>query len=263
MLTELNTNSNDDILKPFLHNKLDNMAKLESSSNQMIKMNQNFPYLNKKNFSSLSKDQNMCLKLNIVSLYCILLFVFVFIVNSLLLIVFYRNKKLRSPLNMFIIAITILNLFGAVLELPIVIVSNYFCEWVFYDLGCVISGFLMYFIGCTSIFLNCAISFERFFILYEPTGIRKLNKRFCSIMILGCFALGLFWSSMPLLGWSHYSYEGVGTSCSVEWNERSQSVTSYNVSMFLLVFILPVSFISISNLRIIFIVSVFFLTNIF
>jgi hypothetical protein len=43
----------------------------------------------------------------------------------------------------------------------------------------------------------------------------------------------------PMFGWSHYSLEGALTSCSVEWFEKSFNVISYNISMFIFVYFIP------------------------
>ena len=57
---------------------------------------------------------------------------------------------------------------------------------------------------------------------------------------LSCI-LGVIWPIMPLLGWSHYSLEGNLTSCSIEWSEKSFNVISYNITILICVFIIPVS----------------------
>ena len=56
---------------------------------------------------------------------------------------------------------------------------------------------------------------------------------------LSCI-LGVIWPIMPLLGWSHYSLEGNLTSCSIEWSEKSFNVISYNITILICVFIIPV-----------------------
>ena len=74
-------------------------------------------------------------------------------------------------------------------------------------------------------------------------------------MIIGISAfIALICAGAPLVGWSYYSLEGALTSCSVEWAERSFSVISYNIFIFILTFVLPTLVISITNLKMIFIV---------
>ena len=42
-----------------------------------------------------------------------------------------------------------------------------------------------------------------------------------------------------MFGWSYYSLEGALTTCSVEWEDRSFNVVSYNVAMFAGVYFVP------------------------
>lgn len=69
-----------------------------------------------------------CYKLNILAVYCMILFALSLIFNSLLLWIFFRHKELRSNLNMLIIALTALNLFASCIEFPFVITSNLKCR---------------------------------------------------------------------------------------------------------------------------------------
>ncbi len=97
----------------------------------------------------------------------------------------------------------------------------------------------------------------RLSLINTPFGFRAITfkKRLTQIGV--CFLASIFWSTMPLLGWSHYALENNLTSCSVEWNERSLNVTSYNVCLFFFGFIIPLAIILYSNLRIIYIVGRF------
>ena len=63
------------------------------------------------------------LTLKIVGSYLILSLILNVILNSTLLLVFYRYRKLRTPLNMLIIVTTIFNMFGSV-QFPFIIYSN-------------------------------------------------------------------------------------------------------------------------------------------
>jgi c-opsin len=107
----------------------------------------------------------------------------------------------------------------------------------------------MYFVGCSSIYIMCAISYERFYIVHRIEAFQKLNTTYCTKVILLCLSVSLFWTSMPLFGWSFYSLEAAGTSCSVEWNVRSTSVTSYNAAIFIFVFFIPLMFMLFTNLK--------------
>lgn len=71
-----------------------------------------------------------CFILHIIAYYLIGLFSLSFIFNVILIVVFYLNKDLRTPLNYFIIVIVMFNLFGTCTELPIVITSHLKCRFV-------------------------------------------------------------------------------------------------------------------------------------
>lgn len=82
-------------------------------------------------------------------------------VNCLLLLTFLGTKDLRQPINTFVIAITLINFFGALVEFPFVIASNFARRWIWGHVGCAISGYSTYFVGCASIYMMVAISVER------------------------------------------------------------------------------------------------------
>ncbi|RNA35867.1 melanopsin [Brachionus plicatilis] len=192
-----------------------------------------------------------CYKLNIVSLFCIILFICSFSFNSILLWVFYMSKELRSPLNIIMIALTILNLTGTITELPTVIVTNYTCRWIFGKLMCTVSAFIMYFIGCSSIYLLTAISFERWYVIVEPFKQRHFTFRVTIGIIAGCCLLSFVYCALPLFGWSHYSLELSLVTCSVEWHEKSFNVVSYNFFMFSFVYLIPLIILVYTNIKLI------------
>lgn len=88
-------------------------------------------------------------------------------------------------------------------------------------------------------------------------SIRTISLKLKISAVFGCILIGLFWATMPLLGWSHYSLEGAYTSCSVEWRERSASVTSYNITIFGVVYLVPVVLIVFTNARLVSMVNEF------
>lgn len=115
----------------------------------------------------------------------------------------------------------------------------------------------MYFVGCTSIYLMVAISFERLYVIGQPIkrGRKKIAKSYYFLVIILCIVLGLFWSLLPISGWSYYSFEGFGTSCSVEWNDKTLNVVSYNFTILVFVFLIPSICLLVNNLKLICMVS--------
>ena len=147
-------------------------------------------------------------------------------------------------------------------------------RWLFKRIGCILEGYIMYFLGCTSMFLMVAIAIERFvwviklilekiiklisilrfYVIYKPLNMRKIRFSTNIGVIVFCSLKGMFWATLPLFGWSRYTLEGALTSCSVEWKERSANVTSYNITIFVLVYFIPILCILSTSIKLLLIV---------
>jgi hypothetical protein len=69
-----------------------------------------------------------CGTLKMFTAYGVFMFGGSFIFNSLLLYAFYKNKALRIPINMFILAITVVNLLATITEASVILSSTYSCR---------------------------------------------------------------------------------------------------------------------------------------
>lgn len=92
--------------------------------------------------------------------------------------------------------------------------------------------------------------------MYESYKTKRKIRRHKEViaMIFSLFS-SLFWALMPFFGWSEYSLEGIMISCSVEWEKKTLSVISYNVTILILVYAAPIIVITFTNLKIISFVS--------
>jgi len=78
-------------------------------------------------FSGIQSPIN-CDTLKYFTVYSILMFGSSLIFNSLLLIAFCKNKELRIPINMLILAITVMNLLATCSEMSFIIPSTFNCR---------------------------------------------------------------------------------------------------------------------------------------
>ena len=124
-------------------------------------------------------------------------------------------------------------------------------------MGCVFCGFVIYFVGCMQVFLMTAISYVRYDILKKQKNEKSIGNVIIIKAVVISLILSLFWSAMPIFGWSHYSLESGLVSCSVEYNEKSLNVISYNIGMFIFVFILPFGITIYASIKSLFIVKLF------
>jgi len=68
-----------------------------------------------------------CFVLKIVAIYLGIILFLSILFNSVIILVYIRFKHLITPYNVIILSIIILNLIGSLVELPIIIVTNYSC----------------------------------------------------------------------------------------------------------------------------------------
>lgn len=105
--------------------------------------------------------------------------------------------------------------------------------------------FLLYssFSGLVSLCTLSLLSYERYKMVCKPGAGLNFSMRRSVIGLLVVWIFCLFWAVSPLLGWSSYGPEGVQTSCSLAWEERSWSNYSYLILYTLICFIFPVTII--------------------
>jgi hypothetical protein len=181
-----------------------------------------------------------CNKLILLSIAHILIFVGSLLFNSFLLWIFSNRKKDEgNSIDIFVAVMAFLNFIGSLVEIPFVILSQLHCRWVFKPFGCQFSAFVMYFVGCSSIHLMTAISVERYYVIKNTLTNEIISNTKKLKIIVFCLFSGLFWASLPILGWSRYTLEKSRTTCSVVWHEKTILVYSYNITIFIFVYFIP------------------------
>ena len=70
-----------------------------------------------------------CYKLVPIATYCVILFIVALSANLTLIWILLKNKELLHNANILILALSVLNTIGTVLELPLVSVSAILCKY--------------------------------------------------------------------------------------------------------------------------------------
>ena len=171
--------------------------------------------------------------------------------NGLVCLVFCKNRRLLNAPNIFIASVALSDLFHSITILPLIVITNTQGRWIYGDSGCKIIGFIATWNGLTSLMNLSVASYERYHalvFLYKSN--RSFSRRKAVCFSLAMWMYALFWSLMPLCGWSEFEQEGIGTSCSVRWKSRDKLDVSYNICLLVACFVLPVSVIIISYFKI-------------
>ena len=202
-----------------------------------------------------------CSKLLWTSYVFIALFLVSFSQNSFLLYKFYLNKKLRSSYHVLIISLIGFNFIGSILIYPVVIISCFKCKWVFQEWGCNLTSLIVLFIASLSIYIMTLISLERFLAVKYSLKRFSIPTSKIKLMIFVSSLLSMFWSVLPMFGFSHYRLEPTLISCSVDWTDKSLKSTVYIVNLFLFVYFMPLMIIFGTNFNTILIVSFLLFIN--
>ncbi|KAM6970025.1 teleost multiple tissue opsin 3b [Aplochiton taeniatus] len=110
------------------------------------------------------------------------------------------------------------------------LIGSHWCRWY---------GFANALFGVVSMVSLAVLSYERYSALVcsSRPDCSDYTKAWWSIG--GSWLYSLAWTVPPLLGWSSYGLEGPGTTCSVQWHQRSAGTRSYVSCLFFFCLFLP------------------------
>ena len=97
---------------------------------------------------------------------------------------------------------------------------------------------------------------KRLYVVWRPFDVIKVTKTRAIYIVITCVFLGQVWAILPIFGWSHYNLEGLNTSCSIEWSrERSLNIISFNITLLIFGYIVPMSVVVFANMILIYLVK--------
>ncbi|XP_061735269.1 teleost multiple tissue opsin 2b [Nerophis ophidion] len=164
---------------------------------------------------------------------------FGFLNNLVVLLLFCKFKKLRTPVNMMLLNISVSDMLVCVFGTTLSFASSIRGRWLLGRSGCNWYGFINSCFGIVSLISLVILSYDRYSTLtvYNKQG---PNYRKPLLAVGGSWLYSLVWTVPPLLGWSSYKQEGAGTSCSVSWTAQTAQSHAYIICLFIFCLGLPV-----------------------
>ncbi|XP_061654337.1 vertebrate ancient opsin-like isoform X1 [Phyllopteryx taeniolatus] len=159
--------------------------------------------------------------------------------NSLVLLLYWRYKILRSPINLLLVNICISDLLVCVLGTPFSFAASTQGRWLIGAEGCVWYGFANSLFGIVSLISLAVLSYERYSTMMTPTEADSSNYCKIGLGIALSWLYSLVWTLPPLFGWSRYGPEGPGTTCSVDWKAKTANNVSYIICLFIFCLVVP------------------------
>ncbi|XP_060080689.1 G-protein coupled receptor 161-like [Ylistrum balloti] len=179
-------------------------------------------------------------KLVLTSLSLLLIFLSSIAGNMLVFLIFMKRPALLTISNRFIMNLSVCNCLNTLFVMPFMFASLISKEWIFGDVVCRGTGFLMNTTFAASTLTLVAISIDRYCAVAMPLHytMRVTSKRSIA-MIISVWTAAVVASLPPLLGWNSYVYQADKASCTVLWMNRDPFARYYTLYLVGVTFILP------------------------
>ncbi|XP_073981561.1 parapinopsin-like [Rhodnius prolixus] len=171
--------------------------------------------------------------------------------NLIVIIIMCRDKNLWTPVNFILFNVIVSDFSVAALGNPFTLASAIAKRWFFGQSMCVAYGFFMALLGITSINSLTVLALERYLIVSQPVSHGSLSRPTALTIVGSIWLYSFVITAPPLVGWGEYGLEAANISCSINWETRSHSSTSYILFLFTFGFFIPIIVISYSYMNII------------
>ena len=177
-------------------------------------------------------ESSICLAMNVISI----------VGNVLVCLAVYKNPKLQSTTNLYIIALAASDLLCATMEMPLASAVLITGRWIFGDVVCQLQGFLDVFVTYSTPATMGLLAFNRYIRIVKTNHYNKIfSPRNCNVW-LSCawLSLALYLLIGRLTNWSSFGFIPGYAVCSVTFTISENRIIHYCV-MSGLFFVLPLS----------------------
>ncbi|KAF7710295.1 hypothetical protein HF521_009167 [Silurus meridionalis] len=161
--------------------------------------------------------------------------------NFLVMLVTYKFKQLRKPLNFVIVNLSVADFFMSLIGGTLSVVTNYRGYFFLGSWACVLEGFAVTFFGIVGMWSLATLAFERYFVICRPLGNVRLRVKHAALGLLFVWTFSFIWTIPPVLGWSSYTVSKIGTTCEPNWYSGDLHDHTFIITFFLTCFILPLA----------------------
>uniref|UniRef100_A0A4W5QH15 Teleost multiple tissue opsin 3b n=1 Tax=Hucho hucho TaxID=62062 RepID=A0A4W5QH15_9TELE len=175
----------------------------------------------------------------VVAVFLGVIFLLGFLSNLFVLLVFARFQVLRTPINLILLNISVSDMLVCIFGTPFSFAASLYGRWLIGAHGCKWYGFANSLFGIVSLVSLAILSYERYSTILCYTKADPSDYKKAWLAIAGAWLYSLVWTVPPFFGWSSYGPEGPGTTCSVQWHQRSSRNISYITCLFIFCLLLP------------------------
>ncbi|XP_030621423.1 teleost multiple tissue opsin 3a [Chanos chanos] len=205
-----------------------------STSNQSSNVSFGDVFIPPQDPSSLSRTGH-----TVVAVFLGFILLFGLLNNLLVLLIFAKFRSLWTPINLILLNISVSDILVCMFGTPFSFAASLYGRWLLGHHGCKWYGFANSLFGIVSLVSLSVLSYERYAAVLSSSKADLSDFRKAWMYVAGSWLYSLVWTLPPFLGWSSYGPEGAGTSCSVQWQQRSANSVSYVVCLFVFCLLLP------------------------
>ncbi|XP_025113272.1 visual pigment-like receptor peropsin [Pomacea canaliculata] len=164
------------------------------------------------------------------------------VTNLLIILAFFKDKALlRGSTSWLHVSLAFANI-CVVAPAPFPASSSFSGRWLYGDKVCQAYAFEGMFVGIAAIGAVFSLCVERYLVSKREDAMQQNPAAFYWVATVINISNALFWSVMPLLGWSRYSVDHTGAACAIDWKSGDESYASYMTMLCFFPFALPFAF---------------------
>ncbi|KAK4295836.1 hypothetical protein Pmani_031628 [Petrolisthes manimaculis] len=176
----------------------------------------------------------------ILALFFIILGIFSFFGNGMVMYLFTCKKSLRSPANMFVVNLAFSDFMMMASQFPMYVWNCFHGGyWSLGPFACQIHAFTGSIFGLCSLLTLAAIGYDRYCVIVKAFDGGHISSGKAFIIILLCWLYAGAVSIPPFFGWNAYIPEGILTSCSFDYISRDWSTRSFGIFLFVVCYCIP------------------------
>nr|DBA28181.1 TPA: hypothetical protein GDO54_008580 [Pyxicephalus adspersus] len=158
--------------------------------------------------------------------------------NSLVLILYYRFKTLRTPTNLLLVNISFSDFVFSLFGVSFTFASCVSGQWIWDQKGCIFVGLCENLLGCVSIFTLTVVAYERYSrVVFD----KVIDFSWTWKAIISVWVYSMAWATAPLMEWNRYILEPHGLDCSLDRISTEARQSSFILLSFLACFVVPMS----------------------
>uniref|UniRef100_A0A3P9HRU1 Opsin-3 n=1 Tax=Oryzias latipes TaxID=8090 RepID=A0A3P9HRU1_ORYLA len=163
--------------------------------------------------------------------------VFGFCNNLLVILLYCKFKRLRTPTSLLLVNISLSDLLVSVVGINFTLASCVKGRWMWSQATCVWDGFSNSLFGIVSIMTLAALAYERYIRVVHA---QVVDFPWAWRAIGHIWLYSLAWTGAPLLGWNRYTLEIHQLGCSLDWASKDPNDAAFILLFLLGCFFVPV-----------------------